>query len=121
VRGASAQSIAHRRAKASRKGWIFKGARYLRMAEISVGQSPPQPRDASRSAFSHTAKPTSTTTVTTSLATVLSLMIAHISSRRGRSRPVVHVTRFPLRGNCLLKIQQIVFAPACFPITSRNG
>src|ERR1700733_1406510 len=41
------------------RGWIFI-ARYLRLAEMSVGQSAPQPRDASRSTFSHTAKLTKT-------------------------------------------------------------
>jgi hypothetical protein len=50
-------------------------ATYLRLAEISVGQSAPQPRDASRSTFSHTAKPIRTITVTTSFASVLLFII----------------------------------------------
>jgi hypothetical protein len=64
-------------------------ARYLRLAEISVGQSAPQPRDASRSAFSHTAKPISTIAVTTSLTRVLSLISAPHFEPAGRSLPVV--------------------------------
>jgi hypothetical protein len=48
---------------------------YLRLAEISVAQLVPQVRDSVRSAFSHTAKPTKTITVTTSLARVLSFII----------------------------------------------
>jgi hypothetical protein len=63
-------------------------ARYLRMAEISVGQSAPQLRDAPRSAFSHTAKPISTITVITSLARVLSLISAPHFEPAARSLPV---------------------------------
>ena len=48
---------------------------YLWLAEISVGQLVPQARDSVRSAFSHTAKPTKTITVTTSLARVLSFIM----------------------------------------------
>jgi hypothetical protein len=70
-------------------------ARYLRLAEISVGQSAPQPRDASRSVFSHSAKPISTITVTTSLARVLSLISALHFEPAGPTLTVVYRTTIP--------------------------
>jgi hypothetical protein len=70
-------------------------ARYLRLAEMSVGQSAPQPRDASRSTFSHNAKLTKIMTVTTSLARVLSLIIPHPRTD-GADLRLIHFTRRPV-------------------------
>jgi hypothetical protein len=81
----------------------FFYACYLRLAEISVGQSAPQPREASRSAFSHTAKPTSTTTVTTSLARVRSLILPTFRANGGPISGAVHDTTIPPEGKLLVE------------------
>jgi hypothetical protein len=75
---------------------------YLRLAEISVGQLPPQPGNASRSAFSHTAKPIKTITVTTSLARVLSLIIPTSHGDR-QSSCGAHGTTFPRDGELVIE------------------